>query len=133
VRLPWRAIAFGDGGRRTLNRFTAQVLPHRVKTACSSWWKTFKSLPRKVLNDVRQKSHIFKKSLKNLLTKQYTNCIVRLMNDQLRPCRKGGIMKAELRNCKRSANGVVKTTQLRLASLSNQTASQSVAVSRSDF
>jgi hypothetical protein len=42
-------------------------------------------------------------------------------------------MKAELRNRDRYPNGVVKMTQLRLASLSNQTASQSVAVSRSDF
>jgi len=42
-------------------------------------------------------------------------------------------MKAEFRNCKRSANGVVKTTQLRFTRLTNQTPSQSVAVSRSDF
>jgi hypothetical protein len=46
---------------------------------------------------------------------------------------KGRIMKAELRNCKRSANGVVKPAQLRVARLSNQTPSQSVAVSRSDY
>jgi hypothetical protein len=48
-----------------------------------------KSLPRKVLNDVRQKSHFFKNSLKYLLTNKYVNCIVRLMNDPLRPCRTG--------------------------------------------
>src|SRR5271157_1817193 len=46
---------------------------------------------------------------------------------------KGRIMKAELRNCKRSANGVVKTTQPRVTRLTSQAPSQSVAVSRSDF
>ncbi len=46
---------------------------------------------------------------------------------------KGRIMKAELRNCKRSANGVVKMTELRFTRLTNQTPSQSVAVSRSDI
>ena len=47
--------------------------------------------------------------------------------------RNGRIMKAELRNRDRCPNSVVKSAQLRFARLPNQTPSQSVAVSRSDF
>jgi hypothetical protein len=48
-----------------------------------------KTLPCSVLQHFAKKSHFFKNSFKYLLTNKCFNCIVRLMNDPLRPCRTG--------------------------------------------
>jgi hypothetical protein len=41
------------------------------------------------LQGISKERDIFKKSFKYLLTRKFFNCSIRLMNDQLRPCRNG--------------------------------------------